>query len=111
MYSMGATINLGGFQSVRVDVAFPMNQLPTGWTFRDVRAWTQAWFRYEIKNIIRGEISGGNQDVDYRVFALENETEVDPPTHPDLPMPPLVPADLPEPPPAKPYPPGGLDWS
>lgn len=42
MYSLGATINLGNYQSVRVDVSFPMNQLPPGWTFRDARAWTRA---------------------------------------------------------------------
>lgn len=47
--------------------------------------------------------------VDYCLDALENEFEVVPPVHPDLPMPPPLPADLPKPPPADPIPAGGLN--
>ncbi len=109
MYSLAATINLGNYQNLRLEIAFPMDQLPAGWTFHHVRAWTRAWFRHDIKSIIRRENAGGDVHVSYCVEALESEPEVVPPTHPDLPMPPPDPPNLPRPPLEKPPRSGGMN--
>lgn len=91
MYSLGATVNLGGYQTQRIDVGFPLSQLPEGWTYLHVRAWVTAWFRYEIEQIVRREHARGNFEVCFVLDAAADDKASVPPPHPALPLPPGCP--------------------
>ena len=91
MYSLGATVNLGNYQTQRIDIGFPLSQLPEGWTYLHVRAWVAAWFRYEIERVIRREHERGNCEVSFVLDAEPDDTASIPPAHPALPLPPAYP--------------------
>ena len=93
MYALGAIVNLGDYQSLRVDVAFPFGELPEGWTYEDARAWVAAWFRYEIEKIVRFAHARGDHYVHFPLDAYVADSTVVPPAHPALPMPPATPSE------------------
>ena len=88
MYSLGATINTGNYQSLRIDVSFPLQSLPPGWTFRDARAWVRLWFQFEVERVVRRERSRGGVLIGFNLDVEPDTATVIPPSHPDLPLPP-----------------------
>ena len=88
MYSLGATVSLGGYQTQRIDVGFPLSQVPEGWTYQHVRGWVDAWFRYEVGQVIQREQARGNYEVEFPLGDGAEGPASLPPAHSALPLPP-----------------------
>ena len=60
MFRRGVTINLGDFQTERVEVAFPFDSLRPNQTFDDAVRWVDTRLRAEIDKVIQREAARGN---------------------------------------------------
>ena len=59
MFQRGVTINLGDYQSERIDVSYPFDHLRPDQTYDDVVHWVDARLRAEIEKIVRREAARG----------------------------------------------------